>query len=156
MISVRSLLSDCNTARLVANRPRVDQHAYKVPSSPSITDENSAKRDEAAAEVLSVGYFTTLQILFLILLFSPGLAAVLTVLGFADVESFFVAQMLKDMRAGTRAMAPEGSVFKNAVNDDLQQFADSLVADQMAGTRAFGIADVILRQLLPGCSPDQK
>ena len=71
-------------------------------------------------------------------------------------ESFFVAQMLKDMRAGTRAMAPEGSVFKNAVNDDLQQFADSLVADQMAGTRAFGIADVILRQLLPGCSPDQK
>ena len=91
MISVRSLLSDCNTARLVANRPRVDQHAYKVPSSPSITDENSAKRDEAAAEVLSVGYFTTLQILFLILLFSPGLAAVLTVLGFADVERFFVA-----------------------------------------------------------------
>ena len=64
-------------------------------------------------------------------------------------ESFFVAQMLKDMRAGTREMAPEGSVFKSAVNDDLQQFADSLVADQMAGQHAFGIADVILRQLLP-------
>ena len=68
-------------------------------------------------------------------------------------ESFFIAQMLKDMRAGTRAMAPEGSVFKNAVNDDMQQFADSLVADQMAGTRAFGIADVILRQLLPVSDP---
>src|SRR6476659_3907682 len=71
-------------------------------------------------------------------------------------ESFFVAQMLKDMRAGTRAMAPEGSVFKNSVNDDMQQFADSLVAEQMAGTGAFGIADVILRQLVPGSSADPK
>jgi flagellar protein FlgJ len=71
-------------------------------------------------------------------------------------ESFFISQMLKDMRAGTRAIAPEGSVFKNAVNDDMQQYADSLVADQMAGTRAFGIADVILRQLLPSSSLDRK
>src|SRR4030095_11327922 len=92
MVSVRALLSDCNTARLIANRPRVDQHTYKVTTAtPLISDENSAKRDEAAAEVLSVGYFTTLQILFVILLYSPGLVAVLTVLGFADVERFFVA-----------------------------------------------------------------
>jgi flagellar protein FlgJ len=68
-------------------------------------------------------------------------------------ESFFVAQMLKDMRAGTRALAPEGSVFKDEVNADMQGLADSLVADQMAGTRAFGIADVILRQLLPDPAP---
>jgi len=87
-VSVRALLSDCNTARLVAKRPRVDQHAFKITSAPAISDK---KRDEAAAKVLSIGYFTTLQILFLILLFSPGLVAVLTVLGFADVERFFVA-----------------------------------------------------------------
>jgi len=71
-------------------------------------------------------------------------------------ESFFVSQMLKDMRSATRAMAPEGSVFRNAVDDDMQQYADSLVADQMAGTHAFGIADVILRQLLPDSSTKSK
>jgi non-ribosomal peptide synthetase-like protein len=91
MVSVRALLSDCNTARLIANRPRVDQHVSKIPSTPLVSDENCVKRDEAAAEVLAVGYFTTLQILFVIFLYSPGLVAVLTVLGFADVERFFGA-----------------------------------------------------------------
>jgi non-ribosomal peptide synthetase-like protein len=94
MVSVRALLSDCNTARLVASRPRVDQHTYKVPSDPLLSDENSVERDEAAADLLPVGYFTTLQILFVILLYSPGLVGVLTVLGFADVESFYVTPSL--------------------------------------------------------------
>jgi flagellar protein FlgJ len=31
--------------------------------------------------------------------------------------------------------------------------ADNLVADQMAGKRAFGVADAILRQLLPPSKP---
>ena len=64
-------------------------------------------------------------------------------------ESFFISQMLKDMRSATREMAAEGSVFKNRVNDDMQGYADSLMADEMSGRHAFGIADVILRQLLP-------
>ena len=97
MVSVRALLSDCNTARLVANRMRVDQQAPKIPPVSPISDENRVERDEAAAEVLSVGYFTTLQMLFVILLYSPGLVAVLTVLGFADVESFFVAPYFWDL-----------------------------------------------------------
>jgi flagellar protein FlgJ len=71
-------------------------------------------------------------------------------------ESFFISQMLKDMRAGTRAMAPEGSEMRNPVNDDMQSYADSLVADQMAGQHAFGIADVILRQILPTSAPGAK
>jgi len=91
MVSVRGLLSDCNTARLVADRMRVDQQAPKISPASPISAEKRVERDEAAAEVLSVGYFTTLQILFVILLYSPGLVAVLTVLGFADVERFFVA-----------------------------------------------------------------
>ncbi|NRR32005.1 rod-binding protein [Oxalobacteraceae bacterium] len=64
-------------------------------------------------------------------------------------ESFFIGQMLHQMRAATRAMAAEGSVFKDTVNDDMLDMADNLVADKMAGQRAFGIADAILRQLLP-------
>ncbi len=68
-------------------------------------------------------------------------------------ESFFIGQMMKQMRSGIRAMADEGSVFKDKINEDMQDLADSRVADQMAGRHAFGIADVILRQLLPAAAP---
>ncbi|WIT11381.1 rod-binding protein [Paucibacter sediminis] len=64
-------------------------------------------------------------------------------------EAFFIKQMLSQMRAATRELADEGSVFKNRVNQDMQDLADGLVADSMAQQRAFGIADVILKQLLP-------
>ena len=66
-----------------------------------------------------------------------------------EFESFFIANMLKQMRAGTREMAAEDSVFKDPVNRDMQDMADGMMAKQMAGQRAFGIADAILRQLLP-------
>src|SRR5208337_4996026 len=78
VVPVRALLSDCNTARKVANRPRVLQQASKAFSAPVKSDENSAERDEAAAEVLSIGYFTTLQVLFAIFLYSPLLVAFLS------------------------------------------------------------------------------
>jgi flagellar protein FlgJ len=64
-------------------------------------------------------------------------------------ESFFIGHMLHQMRASTKALASEDSVFKDRINDDMLDLADNLVADRMAGQRAFGIADVILRQLLP-------
>jgi flagellar protein FlgJ len=34
--------------------------------------------------------------------------------------------------------------------------ADDLLAGNMAGNRAFGIADAILRQLVPGAKPGNK
>lgn len=64
-------------------------------------------------------------------------------------ESFFISHMLQQMRNGTRAIADEDSVFNNKVNQDMLDMADRLVADQMAGKRAFGVADAILRQILP-------
>jgi flagellar protein FlgJ len=64
-------------------------------------------------------------------------------------ESFFIGHMLHQMRSGTRELASEDSVFKNKVNQDMLDMADNLVADQLAGRRAFGVADAILRQLLP-------
>jgi flagellar protein FlgJ len=64
-------------------------------------------------------------------------------------ESFFIGHMLHQMRSGTRELSAEDSVFKNKVNQDMLDMADNLVADQMAGRRAFGVADAILRQLLP-------
>jgi flagellar protein FlgJ len=66
-----------------------------------------------------------------------------------EFESFFVGHMLHQMRSTTRELAAEDSVFKDKVNADMQDMADNLLAGQIAGQRAFGIADAILRQLLP-------
>jgi flagellar protein FlgJ len=66
-----------------------------------------------------------------------------------DFESFFISHMLRQMRSSTREMAGEDSVFNDRTNQDLQGMADNMLADKMAGQRAFGIADAILRQLLP-------
>jgi flagellar protein FlgJ len=57
--------------------------------------------------------------------------------------------MLQQMRSSTREMAGEDSVFNDRVNRDMQDMTDRLLADNMAGQRAFGIADAVLRQLLP-------
>jgi flagellar protein FlgJ len=64
-------------------------------------------------------------------------------------ESFFISHMLHQMRSGVRAIADEDSASNNKINQDMLDMADNLVADQMAGRRAFGVADAILRQLLP-------
>ena len=68
-------------------------------------------------------------------------------------ESFFIGHMLHQMRSGVRVLADEDSAMNNKVNQDMLDMADNLVADQMAGRRAFGVADVILRQLLPAAAP---
>lgn len=68
-------------------------------------------------------------------------------------ESFFIGHMLHQMREGTRAMAGEDGARHDAINGDMLEMADNLVADKMAGQRAFGIADAILRQLLPPAAP---
>ncbi len=64
-------------------------------------------------------------------------------------ESFFISHMLHQMRDGVKALAADDSPSKKSINDDMLDMADNLVADQMAGKRAFGVADAILRQLLP-------
>ncbi|WP_088179413.1 flagellar biosynthesis protein FlgJ [Zoogloea sp. LCSB751] len=64
-------------------------------------------------------------------------------------ESFFIADMLKQMRSVTREMADEDSLFQNRINQDMLEIADGKLADVLAGQRAFGVADAILAQLLP-------
>jgi flagellar protein FlgJ len=68
-------------------------------------------------------------------------------------ESFFIGRMLHQMRDGARALAADDSPGKSSTNDEMLDMADNLVADQLAGRRAFGVADVILRQLLPAAQP---
>jgi len=64
-------------------------------------------------------------------------------------EAFFIAQLLRQMREGTRAMAGEDSVFNSRSAQEMLDMADVALADSLAGQRAFGIADIIVRQLLP-------
>src|SRR5262249_54425345 len=63
MVSVRALLGDCDTARKVASRPRTLQQ-LKEPAVPSKFEASCVKRDERAAALLPIGYFTGLQVLF--------------------------------------------------------------------------------------------
>ncbi len=89
-VPVRALLSDCDTARKVASRPRQLQEASQTPVAAVKTDRNSTERDEAAARVLSTGYFTTLQVLFLSLLYSPPLIGFLGLIAFSEIGEFFM------------------------------------------------------------------
>jgi len=94
VISVRALLSDCGTARKVANHPRRLQQTSETPTDGAKTGCNSTERDEAAAKVLSVGFFTTLQVLFLLLLFAPPLLGFLGIIAFAEIGEFFMTASL--------------------------------------------------------------
>lgn len=64
-------------------------------------------------------------------------------------EGQFVREMFKQMRKTTREVAGEDSIFANSMNGDLLDIADGALADQLASRRVFGIANVILAQLLP-------
>lgn len=64
-------------------------------------------------------------------------------------EAMFIAQMFREMRKVTREMSAADSVFKNSVDSDMLDIADSAVADSLARQRSFGIANAILHQLLP-------
>ena len=93
-VTVRDLLSDCNTARKVANRPRELQQASEAPTAAAQSDRYRTERDEAAAEVLSIGHFTTLQVLFLLVLYSPPLAGFLGLVAVAEIGEFFMSAHL--------------------------------------------------------------
>ncbi len=88
-VPVRALLSDCNTVRKVAKRPRQLQQTSKIPDTPAKAYESKDEQYEASAQVLSIGYFTALQILFAILLYFPGLVIFLSVFGFIEIGTFF-------------------------------------------------------------------
>ncbi|GAJ01674.1 unnamed protein product, partial [marine sediment metagenome] len=64
-VAVRALLSDCDTARKVASRPRQLQQPSVAILANANPEQRLAGHDEIAARVLSVNHFTLLQILFL-------------------------------------------------------------------------------------------
>jgi non-ribosomal peptide synthetase-like protein len=88
-VPVRALLSDCDTARKVARRPRELGKAAAFSLASRRSDPGLTERDEAAARVLSVGHFTVLQILFLFLLYLPPFGGLLGVVAFGEIGELF-------------------------------------------------------------------
>ena len=66
-----------------------------------------------------------------------------------EFESFFIGHMLHQMRESARGIAPEDSPTNNKVNHDMIDMVDGMLAKHLAGQRAFGVADAILKQILP-------
>lgn len=65
-------------------------------------------------------------------------------------EAHFIAQVLKQMRRSARDINDDDErSFAARANEDMLEVADTFVADALARQRAFGIADLILRQLVP-------
>jgi non-ribosomal peptide synthetase-like protein len=58
------------------------------------SNESNAEHEQAGAVVLSIGYFTTLQILFAVLLYSPGFVSFLIALNLFDVGTLFTTASL--------------------------------------------------------------
>jgi non-ribosomal peptide synthetase-like protein len=103
VVPLRALVSECNTARKVAVRPRLSPHTSGAPAGQVKSDAAAAGRDEAAAEVLSIGYFTTLQVLFAMVLYLPVFVAILGVADLVDVGTFGTARLSTFMIAGLLA-----------------------------------------------------
>ncbi len=68
-------------------------------------------------------------------------------------EGLFIHQMLKTMRQSAGPLAGEDTPLRLDPDDPLLGLADQLVADSLASQRAFGIADMLMRQLLPTQPP---
>src|SRR5262249_13818607 len=51
-------------------------------------------------------------------------------------ESFFISHMMHQMRSGARALGADDAQH-DSVNSDMLDMADTLVAEQLAGRRAF-------------------
>jgi flagellar protein FlgJ len=68
-------------------------------------------------------------------------------------EGFFIEQILQQMRRSMRDIDPDEAENAKRGEDDMLDMADGLLADSLSHRRAFGVADAILRQLLPDKPP---
>jgi non-ribosomal peptide synthetase-like protein len=98
-VPVRALLTDCDTARKVAGRPRNVHRLDETRPTAAWSGKKSFPRDEAAAKVLSVAYFTSLQVLFLSLLYSPPLIFFLVGTAYGEIGEFFITSTLLEFIA---------------------------------------------------------
>jgi len=89
-VTVRALLSDCDTARKVAAHTRQHSRSPNPAVSNDQAGTSNAPHDEASTKVLSVRFFTGLQLLFLWLLYLPPLVGFPGIIAFAEIGEFFM------------------------------------------------------------------
>ena len=94
IVPVRALLSDCDTARKIADRAAEFEQSPEIIPAAVEPGQKSTGRDEKAARVLGVRVFTGLQILFLWLLYAPPLIGFLGIIAFAEIGEFFMTAYL--------------------------------------------------------------
>lgn len=70
-------------------------------------------------------------------------------------EAYFVTQMLHQARKSAREFAGDTSPSKNS-GEEMLDWGDQLLSDVLSRQHAFGIADVMLRQLLPATEAHQE
>jgi non-ribosomal peptide synthetase-like protein len=93
-VSVRALLSDCDTPRKVAGQPRQRHRDIHFSGDAARSAPDYARCDETAAGVLSVRYFTVLQVLFLSILYAPALSGLLGLIALLEIGEFFMTAWL--------------------------------------------------------------
>jgi non-ribosomal peptide synthetase-like protein len=93
-VSVRSLLTDCNTPRKLAIRAHEVRNVSDAPDASPNRTERPVARDEHAAEVFSVRRFTACQVLFALFLYSPGVIGLFAALAFIEIGTFFTTASL--------------------------------------------------------------
>lgn len=64
-------------------------------------------------------------------------------------EGFFIEQILQQMRSSMRDIDPDAAHSSKRGENDMTDMADTMLADSLSHRHAFGVADAILRQLLP-------
>lgn len=64
-------------------------------------------------------------------------------------EAFYIADMMRHMRRSAREFGDQDGERRDRPADEILDLSYSMVADTLAGQHAFGVADLILRQILP-------
>ena len=93
-VTVRQLLSECDTPRKVARHSRQAPRILQFTPADAGRETAALSQDNAASRVLSVGLFTALQALFLLLLYSPLLAGLLGLVALPGTGDFFMGATL--------------------------------------------------------------
>jgi non-ribosomal peptide synthetase-like protein len=95
-VTVRDLLSDCDTPRKVVLTALDQQRTTaREPGSVEQADMQPV-RDETAAKPLAPWHFTVLQFLFLLMLYAPGILVLSGLVAAAEIGEFFVTAQLRE------------------------------------------------------------
>jgi flagellar protein FlgJ len=71
-----------------------------------------------------------------------------------NFESFFIEQILHQMRRSLREIDPDDAENAKHGDNDMLDMVDTMLADKLSQRHAFGVADAILRQLVPANPQD--